>query len=164
MKKADSRRQLTAHVYRTVRTPGDRPPHYTRLLGLCANCTSYNGEKNIILNAKQSQKNRDKALAAAKHNTNLTNASITSDTQLRNIAVACLKRPGVASLFEFQPPAFVYCFQWTAENEAGWSASDESLLQYEREESVNNLMSKHSVLLWALVSEFVMTKTIEPSY
>lgn len=72
-----------------------------------------NQKKNPIYNAITSQATRDRTLAAASASPSLSAATRLSDSDLKLIAVDCLRRPEVAALYASGSGAYVYGFMWT---------------------------------------------------
>ena len=110
-----------------------------RMLRTCAACTASRVPHTTLKNAATSERKRALALAAAARNPSLGGITRFSDEQLRLLAEACLQRPDVAPLFAHGSPAYVYAYQWTAEDAAGWDATASSLTACELKESLSHV-------------------------
>ena len=102
---------------------------------------------NPIYNAASGERKRALALTAAAINPSLRGITRFSDTDLHLVSAACLRRPDVASLVAPGSRSYMYVYQWTAEDEAGWAATPESLLTCEQKESLNHILSSKNPLL-----------------
>ena len=101
---------------------------------------------NPLNNMVISQRKRAVKLAAAVSNPSLRGLSLLPDPQLHLLTAACLRRTDIAPLFAEGSPDYVYCFQWTAADEAGWAASEASLLACEQKESLNHVFTRNPPL------------------
>ena len=121
-----------------------------RLYASCEHGTAQAAKTNAIFNpisnARTIQSNRDKALAAASASPSLSVAIRLSDSDLKLLAVDCLRRPEVAALYAHGARAYVYCFQWTGEHPEGWGASPKALMDCEQTESLSHLLRPNPVL------------------
>ena len=86
------------------------------------------------------QTNRDRTLAAASASPSLRVATHLSDSDLKLIAVDCLRRPEVAALYARGSGAYVHGFMWTGKTPNGWAASPQSLIDREQRESLSHLL------------------------
>ena len=105
----------------------------------------YSPINNPVYNAASGERKR--ALAAAASNSSLHGITRFSDTDLHLVSAACLHRPDVASLVAPGSHAYMNVYQWTAEDEAGWAATPESLLTCEQKESLTHILSAKNPLL-----------------
>jgi hypothetical protein len=118
----------------------------TRMLRSCAACSARDARVNPAKSAATSQRKRAITLAAAASDPSLRGLTLLSDPQLHLLAAACLRRPDVARLFAEGSPEYVYCFQWTAADEAGFAAPAASLSACERKESLSHVFSGYPPL------------------
>ena len=86
-----------------------------------------------------------------------------SDEELHLLAAAILQREAVSRLFVTGSPAFVYTFQWTAADAAGWAATAASLTSCELKESTSNLGRKNPTL-WVCEPASGQLRKIRPHH
>jgi len=118
----------------------------TFMLDWCSACTTYQNTNAARGNTAASERKRALALAAAASNPSLRGITRFSDAELRLLAAACLRRPDVAPLFAHGSRPYVYAYQWTAEDAAGWDATAASLTACESKESLSHVFSANPPL------------------
>ena len=82
------------------------------------------------------------------NNPSLQNLTRHSDMELNLLADECLRRWDVARLLERGSKSYLYCYQWTAGDSAGWTASTASLIECEQKESISHVATPKNPPLW----------------